>query len=385
MQQVHQIDQIDLYLAALLRGEKSDVTEDALASSRDILERIDLHGIAGLLNARNLSDGAFSESTKTELRDRVVSRLFWEENHDRLLRRVSVALEALKIVSILIKGTALAHTHYDDPVERVRGDTDMLVCPETFKIVGQTLVKIGYQEVPSDGAEIYSSARSYTFEDTNGTIHNVDLHMRLNNSSVLAELFSFDELLSRSVNIPRLGAAFRSPCAPDAMLIACFHRLVHRSAPYFIGDVAYRLPDRLIWLYDIHLLANGFSLDDWRIVLQQSKEKELAATTSNGLRAAQHALGTRIPDDLLDNLDAISRRERPARYLAAGPVRAIAMNLAAERGLRRKGQFLRELAFPSAEHMRRKSNDNKSYLPWLYLKRAWRGIRKLRNDKSSIK
>ncbi len=378
---------IDALLAAWLRGEKGVVLDANLeASCGPVLERIDFHGIAGLLSAELRDQVSLPDVLARALRDRAIALAFWEANHARMLGRVLPALAARGIAPLLFKGTALAFSHYADPAARARGDTDMLVAPDEFDRAGEVLTGLGFATPLLAGGSVISVEKTFTFTDPAGVEHDIDLHGRLNNAAILARLFAYEELLGRAVDLPGLSPGARSVGAVDALLIACMHRMVHLQAPYYVNAIAYRSANRLIWLHDIHLLASRFSASDWDGFLTLAHRKGLAQVCAGGLRSARDALATRLPKGLFQDLGARKGQEIPARYLAAGPLGQMVMKLRAEDGLARKARFLREVMFPPAEYMRARFGDVRPpWLPWLYVARAIGGIRKLVPDRAGAK
>ena len=84
--------------------------------------------------------------------------------------------------------------------------------------------------------------RLYRKRDTDGLMHNLDLHWAISNSTRTSGLCVRD-LLARSNELTALSTRARVPEAIDAFLIACAHLDAHH-----VHDV------RLVWLYDIHLI-----------------------------------------------------------------------------------------------------------------------------------
>ncbi len=62
----------------------------------------------------------------------------------------------------------------------------------------------------------------------------------------------YEELASRAYTVVVRGQSMRTPCPVDALLLACVHRAAHHD-----------LSDELLWLYDIHLLAQRFIAGEW--------------------------------------------------------------------------------------------------------------------------
>jgi hypothetical protein len=89
----------------------------------------------------------------------------------------------------------------------------------------------------------------------------------------LAGLFSYEELRARAQPLPELAPQAFAACPVDALLLACMHRCGHKQAPYYVDGVAHYSGDRLIWLYDIHLLAVKLTSVEWHQFIDRATRK----------------------------------------------------------------------------------------------------------------
>jgi hypothetical protein len=264
---------------------------------------------------------------------------------------------------------------YQYPSTRTRGDTDILIADGMFDRSAISLLDQGWiAPIPSVGAVI-SIETTFIFTDPAGLEHQIDLHQKLSNSAVLSKLFSYEELLERSAPLPDLGPAVRVVGKVDALLIACMHRMVHWQSTYYVNGITYLSADRLIWLYDIHLLASVFTAPEWDCFLMLAAEKGLLEVAGEGLGTTQRVLKTKIPADILPRLAPPDKQEIPAKYLRARRLQQKMLNFASTPGFYLKLQFLRELTFPSAQYMRAQyPHIRPTWLPWLYGVRAFAGL-----------
>jgi hypothetical protein len=162
-----------------------------------------------------------------------------------------------------------------------------------------------------------------------------------------------------------------------ALLLACLHRRTHVHNPYYADGVAYFSADRLIWGYDIHLIANLLSLPLWREVVRMATDKGLGAVCLGGIQWARRLFRTSYPEFVAAALTELSGDERPALYLSSGKLRQQWMDFISLEALPTKVKFLRELAFPPAAYMRSKYPRSKpNWLPWLYTRRGMAGLAK---------
>jgi hypothetical protein len=367
-------EEIDALIAGNLRGDLTALSGNEVSekSSASFLARVDFHGVAALLD--DCVQGHALSPLRRALRDRAIAQFAWELEHCRILSRILASFESHGIKPILLKGTALAYWFYKEPALRARGDTDILVAPHDCKTACSALRNLGFRRAEANGDPI-SQQTSYILQDGFGQEHEIDLHWEINNSPLLARLLSHEELLERAVPLPRLAPTARGAGLVDAMLIACMHRQKHLKSLYYVEGIPSFGADRLIWIYDIDLLATAFSPEDWNTLAERACEKGLAAVVCGGLLRAGAAFRTCIPDAVLKRLTNRNFVEAPAEYLMAGWLRREWMDMCAREGTREKIRYVVEMAFPPADYMRARFADARpSWLIWLYARRALGGI-----------
>jgi hypothetical protein len=147
------------------------------------------------------------------------------------------------------------------------------------------------------------------------------LHWRINNSELLSHLFDYHELAKRSVEIPDLTPGARGLCSVDALLFACFHRYTHLHNPYQIDDRSYFGGDRLIWLYDIHLLAGKFNAMEWKDLEATASRKGLSRICLQSLKLSCQLFGTRLPAEVMERMHNADGLSPIDRYLQASNLR----------------------------------------------------------------
>jgi hypothetical protein len=223
--------------------------------------------------------------------------------------------------------------------------------------------------------ESVSYQSSFSLTAPGDDTHTLDVHWRINNSELLSRLFSYEELLRAARPIPALGDAALAAGPLHALLLACMHRAAHLHNPYYVDGVAHFSGNRLIWLYDLHLLAQSFAAEDWRGFERMAVEKGLCKVCHDGLERARLAFHTEIPQQTLATLAESGKGEILGRYLEGSALRQQWMDFWARPGIADKLRFLGETLLPSAEYMRHKYPDaSAGTLPWLYVKRAAGGL-----------
>jgi len=155
----------------------------------------------------------------------------------------------------------------------------------------------------------------------------------------------------------------------DALLFACFHRAGHFS----------HSGDRLIWLYDIHLLSEALSDDESSAFCDRASELEIVTLCNDAITTAQSWFGTVLTPALESQLGAEAGDESSSVYLQSGRLEGIRNSALLEmKGLPGWGErmkFLSQNAFPPAEYMLwRYGKQQKRVLPWLYFKRVAEGV-----------
>ena len=294
----------------------------------------------------------------------------------RALEEILAGLAERNVATLLLKGTPLAYTLYPTAALRSRSDTDLLIRKEDFHAADETFVRLGYERANAVTGEFVNSQLSYYQDDDYGVAHSFDLHWRISNSYVFGETFGFEELWASSIAIPALGTDARGLGAEHALLLACMHRLTHRQAPYYVDGVAYYDSDRLIWLYDIHLLARAMTVNQWERVIEVAAEKGLQEICLDGLQAAADSLGSIVPADVMGRLSLRgSRRVKAVASFNVAPWRWELTGLCASRSWRAALKLLAEQLFPPGSYMSAKYRiANRKLLPFYYFRRAVEGI-----------
>jgi Uncharacterised nucleotidyltransferase len=281
----------------------------------------------------------------------------------RLLRSFAAA----GVEAILFKGAALAYSLYPEPWLRPREDTDVIIRFADLPEAGRVLVDAGFEPMSMTAGGIVTHQRTYVRNDRSGRRHEWDLHWKIANPVAFADLLSAGELLDGSVPIALGGDAIaRVPRPVHALVLCCLHRVSHHHDS-----------GNLLWLYDIHLLAERLALDEVGELVDVCRRIGAGAICARGLRLARERFETRLPESILGDLEAPvdGTPALPAAYLGtdAGKARLLAADLAATAGWRRRLVLIREHLFPPADYMLScYSRSSRPLLPALY---AWRIVR----------
>lgn len=362
-------------LAALLKGNQ--VAWSALGLAPDeLLDVCAAEDLTPLLHQR-LNQRAEGDHWPHGLREAVARHAHAEAARELLRRKEIVsALDALAVAGvhpILLKGTPLAYSVYEAPSARPRADTDFLIPREQVETASQTMSELGYAPTLYCDGELVFCQFEMRRIDGFGVDHAFDFHWKISTQSLFADLLSYDELAADACAVPALGPHARTAGPLHALLLACVHPAMHhRNAP------------RVLWLYDIDLLASLLSAAEFDRFVDLVITKNVTAIVAHELALARSLWGTSIPDSAISRLHASATPEPSATYLL--PDRGWRHELASNvRGLptwRARVRLLREVLFPSPAYMLRSCGLTMGIcgavlLPVLYLHRLVHGAGKV--------
>lgn len=369
--------EIESKMCAVLRGE--EVSFEHLStpeSTRRFQELAVYHGLGPLLSMRlkeaRSSDG---EDLASPFPLQLVTDIAAIELvRTRELNRVLDGLSGSGIEALVLKGAALAHSLYPSPPMRPRADADLLIPADRRETVDRSLAELGYEKCNSVTGKLVSYQHGYVHCDRFGIEHVLDIHWRISNSQQFSRVLDYETLEKRSLSVPALGKHARALAMSDALLLACMHRIHHLHRPFRIGGLSTRGVDRLIWIYDIHLLLEAMSYDELLAFARMSEQNRMLAVSRDGVMNAVRYFGTRVPERLLDALRSSTSGDDSERYLQTGRSRAFSNELSSLPRWRDRLSLLGEHLFPPVEYMLAKySVRNRAWLPILYVQRGIHG------------
>jgi hypothetical protein len=343
-------------LRALLRGENAPWAASATDSdAAQLIESIEQNGLAPLVYSLP-SDWP----VRSALREIAIRAAAGETSRLIDLRAVLEAFAAGGIRVLIIKGTGLAYDLYPSPEWRPRGDTDLLIAESDLDAVRTILHARGYSSPVTSGDTLAVRQQSFTRGG-----HVYDVHWDVSNSPIIRDALPFEELLGRAIAVPRIAPNALAPSHVDALLLACIHRVVHHH------DI-----ERLIWLYDIHLLREAMNPDEHAHFWRLAADRRVVAICERSIDLADEWFAAssrnRASDFLTDEERA--RDEPSAAFLdhdrsrgsvLTGDLKALSW--------RERFRRMRELALPPIAFMRQSfPSAPTAVLPALYI---WRGVR----------
>lgn len=329
-----------------------------------LLERARHHRIAGLLVHRlrptpawNALPAGTRAALEGDLRRSVAVDLIRATD----LRDLHHALRGAGLPVLLLKGAALAHTHYPAPQLRLGMDVDLLVPVATVSRVRRLLEDLGFE---LRGHAWKSHQFTCVRPREGGEVVVYDLHWRCNNAPRYARRLEFAEMHRQARPLPALGG-IPAPAPPHALLLACMH---------LAGDPVHDR-ERLIWLYDIHLLTAAMDAEEARSCARLALARGLAGECLAGIEAAAERWPLHLDPVALETLRAGATRGKGASGGAHGPLGLLLDDLRRLPGWGPRLGLLREmLCPPPRELMRRYGESRPALLPWLYLRYAGQGL-----------
>lgn len=303
------------------------------------------------------------EALLTALRDVTTRSVVFENQHARLLGEVGNRLAAAGIQPLIFKGSALAYQLYDPPFTRERCDTDMLFeSKQAALATAEVLTKdLGFQGYTTAEGSLISYEKAIYKTDAIGIHHELDIHWQISNNNIYGKTFSFHELSERGVSANIGGHNFQTPCAVDALIIACLHRM---------ANMAESTENRLIWLYDIRQISNTLDEANWQELLQRINQKQVAHACLDGIKAAQALFGALLPQQHMAALaEAASHEATPTLFLQPGSGTFIG-NVMALPSWRLRALSMLQTLFPPLTYMRHKYGFHAALLSPFYY--GWR-------------
>lgn len=280
--------------------------------------------------------------------------------------RVVGALHRAGCRVLVLKGALLGSTIYPEDCPRVRVDLDLLVEAAALDDVRAALAELGYgRSHPSHGGPPPHQEQWETHLDDVGFA--IDVHWDLNEHPALRHVFTFDELWSASVALPRLH--------PDARGLGRVHAILHAAMHYFGHSRG--VPRPLQWLLDVDLLWRAMDEIERRLASSLAAERGIASLLAGILGASRSAFRTPVAEESLARLDQAGRAERVARLLKPhrSLLRDASFAIACEPDWRSRLVHLRALLLPPADYMRRKYPEGSRLgVAGLYFRRVWRAI-----------
>ncbi len=253
-------------------------------------------------------------SIQEEVRSQVHQAVALELGTQRVVAEVLSEMHGDGIETLVLKGTGLAYSLYDQPWQRSRGDTDLFIREADRGRATEVLLRLGFVlELPAIGSVGNCEESFYLSRD--GTRLCIDLHWRLTNHWLLSAPIDFETLWRDKQAVPNLNQHAYRCSNVWSIIIACIHRSVHqRYLAYESSGFRRFESDFTIWIYDIHLLAAALTPNDWRQVSALSNEKRFGRLVADGLLRSHTLFDTKVPDDVMSELNSAANQFEPSLF-----------------------------------------------------------------------
>jgi hypothetical protein len=356
---------MEMFIAAALRESRPAPPR---AAWRDLISTAHDHGVISLLARAAGRHGWPSELTAL-LRDRAAAEAVHGLLRLRELRPLVKAFAETNVPVLLIKGAHLESACYESPGLRPRIDTDLLIREQDRQAVRSLLRALGYTPALHVSGEVAFTQFHFVRHDDQRVLHPLDVHWKISNVRAFASRLDWSDLWgARSVVSGLTGGAF-GPSLTHALMLACLHRVAHHGCS-----------ERLIWLYDIHVIAGRLEAEEFEEIAGLAVERGLLQVIASGLTAASLRFGTKLPPPLMARLQTAADADPEVQRFLQGPRRPIEVALSDFRHLRgfsARFAFLREHLFPSPDFIRaRYGIPESAALPLLYAHRLATGARR---------
>ena len=279
--------------------------------------------------------------------------------------RVFSRLTECGVQGVLLKGVPFSYTIYPLPHHRPSSDVDVLIDRKDLEGVTENMLQMGYREVPDMLFGTVSQQKQFWREGERGFEHVFEFHTEMNNRPLLAP-FGMRHFESRSDSFTVGGIKLQRPKAPEAFVSAALHRFGH-------------LPNdrRFLWLYDLKLLADRMSEEEWETVIRLAQASKCRSLICETLRELELTFEYEIPRpvSLWCERSREEKGEISAYYLKENRTRRSDLWIAIRTlpGLSLRLRALIQLVLPARSYMEAQFSEEGTKNLWLlYGKRFWR-------------
>ncbi|MFC1720154.1 nucleotidyltransferase family protein [Pseudomonadota bacterium] len=356
--------QIDDFLCRALRGEPALWPALNPVPDPDVfLIRCQHQGVTSLLyhGMREKEEWlGWPAEICTVMEDASKGQVAQEMLRAHYLRKLLKGFSDAAIPHLLTKGEALANTIYPIPGTRTRADSDVFIAIEDIGKARQAIIDNDFRIV----SPIYKSHQFVVRQAKEATVSfDIDVHWRILNAPQFARTLSFAEAYGQSVEVPGMHSV-RTLGRVDSLLLACMHR----------AGSDWHDRDRLIWIYDMHLLVAVMAPAELAAFAEKAVNHNVQAVCLDGLNRTSEFFGTLFPKSIAARLAAPEIRGLATRFVRSN----LALLIDDWRALpdsHARMSLLHELFLPNNEALLHKYHKQKRWwLPLLYLRHVLGGI-----------
>ena len=351
-------------LSKLILGELMSLESLEPKDATVLTELAIEHGVAAILyevfQQNKYINPLFNSLADFQMHQNLRSQLLAQQFQHTLAQ-----LAANGIKFVVLKGFALSHTVYLNPLLRTKADVDILIRIQDKNEIINAFESMGFSN--PRGWSPTAIIKQFSMRKTLSPRLNVDfdIHFQISNELDVANILTFDELIA-SADIKTLPA-IPLVCKSHGLIHAIVHLLHHRN----VGDTV-----KLIWLYDLLLLCNKMSSVDKAYFKKCVDEKGLGELANFALKLANQHFEDEGINAVIETLEGVSTRSE-LEYLTRVDSRTdqFRRSLKQRQGLQEKLLFIKEMTLPPAQEIYQKYGKQPSYLmPFFYIRRMTSGL-----------
>lgn len=208
------------------------------------------------------------------------------------LRDIIQALHAWRIPVIVLKGSHLAHTAYENPALRQMVDIDLLVPQERMQQGAETLVQLGYRPSAPFSVKAALAVTKHLPRFVKPGSIGVEIHGHLINPGS-ARCIDHDGVWERAVAITIAGQEVLGLSPEDLLLHLCSHIAIDHG---FNRNLSH--------LYDIRQTIEFYrDKIDWPVVWDRSRTWGVDRSLYLVFSLADKLLGLNLPEGFLQTLE----------------------------------------------------------------------------------
>lgn len=280
----------------------------------------------------------------------------------------TAACSALSSIDpIILKGWVMAYGYYPQAYLRPMGDLDILINEQDARIARRQLEAIGYKLQNSNFGSMANSQFVMSKRISDHTMLNIDIHTRLFNRPALQSLLGHSQLKAEAV---RLDISQANPLAPGpvhGLVHSCLHLLAHHYNSR-----------KLIWLYDIKLIADRLDEKQQATLLRFSEEHRIAKMLHAALVSSNQAFSlnnNRLIEALSCQCKQQNGNDHPATSLLQTQNRLTMMfrDWQQLQNNRQRRQWIRQNLLPSKQFMKNHYQFRSNFLLGFFY--VWRIVR----------
>ena len=361
---LHERECLDSIIAVILDGRIDWARLVDPGYLQDVLYLANYHGVEALVIDRLAADAGWQTlpfNVQDELKSRLKKAAIIQMARSQDLISAAKALENAGTRMLLLKGGGLASSHYPLPYLRDRCDTDVFIDLKRIELVREVFSGLGFQ---SQGAVYRSHQFDYISVRAGGLTIHYDVHWRISNRSAFSRLLSFEEACNEAVPLDDLRGVWGLKPV-HALLLACIHRAANPGHD----------PNRLIWIYDIHLLSQAFSEDEWIEFCELAVSRGLQQVCLQALQKSTDTFKMAIPPQVASSLAVPLPHQTLGDRFRMSQLGLIWDDLREFPNFSSRMEMLKEYVFPSEAFLReRYDKSSRAWLPLLYCRYLMGGL-----------